>query len=208
MRELSLYTGSGGGLLGTHLLGWQTVCAVEIEEYARDVLLKRQKDGLLPKFPIWDNAKTFNGEEWRGRVDVVTAGFPCQPFSVAGKRKGELDERNMWPDTYRIIREVQPKFLLLENVPGLLAKRTETLYRTSLPIENEQVYCFEEGEEKDLLRIQFSASEIVLPSYFGRVLGDLAESGYDCRWKVLSAAEVGGSHKRDRVWIAAYSTSK
>jgi len=106
MRELSLYTGSGGGLLGTHLLGWQTVCAVEIEEYARDVLLKRQKDGLLPKFPIWDNAKTFNGEEWRGRVDVVTAGFPCQPFSVAGKRKGELDERNMWPDTYRIIREV------------------------------------------------------------------------------------------------------
>ena len=208
MRELSLYTGSGGGLLGTHLLGWQTVCAVEIEEYARDVLLKRQKDGLLPKFPIWDNAKTFNGEEWRGRVDVVTAGFPCQPFSVAGKRKGELDERNMWPDTYRIIREVQPEFLLLENVPGLLAKRTETLYRTSLPIENEQIYCFEEGEEKDLLRIQFSASEIVLPSYFGRVLGDLAESGYDCRWKVLSAAEVGGSHKRDRVWIAAYSTSK
>jgi len=208
MRELSLYTGSGGGLLGTHLLGWQTVCAVEIEEYARDVLLKRQKDGLLPKFPIWDNAKTFNGEEWRGRVDVVTAGFPCQPFSVAGKRKGELDERNMWPDTYRIIREVQPKFLLLENVPGLLAKRTETLYRTSLPIENEQVYCFEEGEEKDLLRIQFQACEIVIPSYFGRVLGDLAESGYDCRWKVLSAAEVGGSHKRDRVWIVAYSNRK
>lgn len=121
MYELSLFTGAGGGLLGTHLLGWRPVCAVEIEPYCREVLLRRQRDGVLPLFPIWDDVRTFDGRPWRGLVDVVTGGFPCQPFSVAGKGLGIDDPRNMWPDTIRIIREVGPRFCLLENVPGLLA---------------------------------------------------------------------------------------
>ena len=120
MNELALFAGIGGGLLGTKLLGWNPICAVEINPYRRRVLLQRQQDGFLGRFPIWDDARTFDGTAWRGRVDVVTAGFPCQPFSVAGRQRGEADERNLWPETIRIIREVGPRFAFLENVPGLL----------------------------------------------------------------------------------------
>ena len=120
MNELALFAGAGGGILGTHLLGWRPVCAVEIEPYAREVLLRRQEDKILPPFPIWDDVRTFDGKPWCGIVDVVSAGFPCQPFSVAGSQKGSDDERNGWPDTIRIIREVGPEFALLENVPGLV----------------------------------------------------------------------------------------
>jgi DNA (cytosine-5)-methyltransferase 1 len=119
MRELALFAGAGGGILGGRLLGWRTVCAVEIDPFCREVLLRRQVDGCLPRFPIWDDARTFNGREWRGFVDVITAGFPCQPFSCAGTRLGENDRRNMWPETARIISEVEPRFVLLENVPGI-----------------------------------------------------------------------------------------
>lgn len=121
MNELALFAGIGGGILGGMLCGFTTVCAVEIEPYCREVLLQRQRDGILPWFPIWDNVQTFNGKQWRGVVDIISAGFPCQPFSVAGKQKADLDERNMWPDTLRIIGEVRPEWCLLENVPGLLA---------------------------------------------------------------------------------------
>ncbi len=121
MNELALFTGAGLGLLGTHaLLGWRTVCAVENESYCQAVLLARQTDGIFNPFPIWDDVRTFDGRPWRDLVDVVTAGFPCQPFSAAGKRRGEADERNLWPDTIRIIREVAPRYCLLENSPNLL----------------------------------------------------------------------------------------
>lgn len=165
MNELALFAGAGGGILGSHLLGWRTVCAVEVEPYRREVLLRRQRDGVLPLFPIWDDVRTFNGTAWRGTVDVVTAGFPCQPFSVAGKRRGADDERNLWPETIRIIREVRPRYALLENVPGLLGS-----------------------------------------GYFGRILGDLDEAGYDTERDCISAAECGANHRRERLWILAYAS--
>jgi len=84
VRELALFAGAGGGILGGHLLGWRTVCAVEWEPYAACVLVARQNDGLLPPFPIWDDIQSFRGETWRGIVDVVSGGFPCQDISVAG----------------------------------------------------------------------------------------------------------------------------
>lgn len=121
--ELSLFSGAGGGLLGTtHLLGWRTVCYVEWDKYAVDVLKARIRDGYLHDAPIWDNAFTFDGRPWAGLVDVVTAGFPCQPFSVAGKGLSENDPRNGFPAVIRILREVRPRFALLENVPGLISK--------------------------------------------------------------------------------------
>lgn len=121
MNELALFSGAGGGILGGILCGFRTVCAVEINPYCREVLLRRQEEGILPAFPIWDDVRTFDGTAWAGAVDIISAGFPCQPFSVAGKRKGADDERNLWPQTIRIIREVRPEWVLLENVPGLLA---------------------------------------------------------------------------------------
>jgi hypothetical protein len=88
MNELALFAGVGGGILGGHLLGWRTVCAVESEQYAVDVLVARQNDGSLPPFPIWDDVRTFDGRPWRDRVDVVSGGFPCQDISSSGKRAG------------------------------------------------------------------------------------------------------------------------
>ena len=93
MNELALFAGAGGGILGGHLLGWRTVCAVEWEAYPASVLCARQNDGLLPSFPIWDDVQTFDGKPWRGIVDVVSGGFPCQDISAAG-RGGELRQND------------------------------------------------------------------------------------------------------------------
>ncbi len=116
MRELALFAGAGGGILGGNLLGWRTVAAVEIEEYPRAVLLRRQLDGFLPRFPIWDDIKTFNGKPWRGRIDIISGGFPCQDISIAGKGAGIKGERSgLWKEMFRIICEVRPKFVFVEN---------------------------------------------------------------------------------------------
>ena len=122
MRELSLFSGAGGGLLATKwLLGFRVICYVENNPYRIEVLKARIRDGYLDDAPIWDDIKTFNGTPWRGCVDVVTAGFPCQPFSTAGKQQGEDDKRNLWPETIRVIREARPAIAFLENVPGLVS---------------------------------------------------------------------------------------
>jgi|DEB0MinimDraft_6_1074348.scaffolds.fasta_scaffold15982_1 hypothetical protein len=95
MNELALFAGAGGGILGGKLLGWKCVCAVEFDEYARSVLKSRQDDGSLDPFPIWDDVRTFDGRPWRGRVEVVSGGFPCQDISTAGGAKGNAqDEGN------------------------------------------------------------------------------------------------------------------
>jgi len=170
MNELALFAGAGGGILGSRLLGHRIVCAVEYEPYCIEVLMRRQEEGHLDPFPIWDDVRTFDGKPWSGKVDIVSGGFPCQPFSTAGKREGEGDERNMWPDTIRVIREVRPAYCFLENVPGLLSARL--------------------GDESEGFIY-----------YFGSILRDLAESGYDAEWRLLSAAECGAPLKRSRLWI-------
>jgi DNA (cytosine-5)-methyltransferase 1 len=124
MNELSLFSGAGGGLLGTKLLNFKTIGYVENEEYCQQIIAGRIKDGLLENAPIFDNIKTFLSqgavELYRGITDVITAGFPCQPYSVAGKGRGQEDDRNLFPETLECIVRIRPKFALLENVPGLL----------------------------------------------------------------------------------------
>ena len=162
MNELHLFAGAGGGILGGQLLGHRTVCAVEWESYPRSVIVARQNDGTFPPFPIWDDVQTFDGKPWKGIVDVVCGGFPCQDISAAGKGAGIDGERSgMWGEMARIIHEVQPRFAFLENSPMLTSRG------------------------------------------LGRVLGDLAAMGFDARWGVLGAADVGANHQRDRIWILA-----
>ena len=125
MRELSLFTGAGGGILGTHhLLGHTPVGYVEWDGYCQRVLAARMADGLLPIAPIFGDVREFvrsgAAAEYRGIADLVSAGFPCQPFSEAGERRGESDARNMWPATLDAIRAVRPSRVLLENVPGII----------------------------------------------------------------------------------------
>jgi DNA (cytosine-5)-methyltransferase 1 len=133
MRELSLFSGAGGGLLGTKLLGWRSVGYVEKDEYCQRVIAARIKDGYLENAPIFTDIRAFNdsgcAELYRGVADCISAGFPCQPWSVVGKRLGKKDKRNLWPETIRTIRLVRPGFCFLENVPGLL---TSDYYGTIL----------------------------------------------------------------------------
>lgn len=123
MNELALFAGAGGGILGGHLLGWRTVCAVELDHYAASVLVARQNDGTLAPFPIWDDVRTFDGRPWAGIVDVVSGGFPCQDISTAGAGKGIDGERSgLWGEMARIIREVRPRVALVENSPMLTSR--------------------------------------------------------------------------------------
>ena len=162
LNELALFAGAGGGILGGHLLGWRTVCAVEWEQYPASVLCARQNDGLLPPFPIWDDVQTFDGRPWRGIVDVISGGFPCTDISAAGKGAGiDGEASGMWREMARIIHEVRPRYVFVENSPMLTSRG------------------------------------------LGRVLGDLAAMGFDARWGVLGAADVGAPHQRDRIWIVA-----
>jgi DNA (cytosine-5)-methyltransferase 1 len=172
VKELSLFSGAGGGVLGTNLLGWETIGYVEYNEYCQRIIGQRIKDGYLDEAPIFSDVNAFISEgyadAYKGMVGVVSAGFPCQPFSVAGKREAKDDPRNCWPQTIDIIRRVRPHYCLLENVGGLLSRKHR---------------------------------------YFETILKDLAESGYDARWKVISAAEVGAPHKRDRLWVVAFNSN-
>jgi DNA (cytosine-5)-methyltransferase 1 len=164
MNELALFAGAGGGILGGHLLGFRTVCAVEWDAYSASVLCVRQNDGLLPTFPIWDDVQTFDGHPWRGVVDVVSGGFPCQDISAAGKGAGLDGERSgLWREMFRIICEVGPRFVFVENSPNLTSRG------------------------------------------LGTVLGDLASVGFNARWGVLGAGDIGAKHQRDRIWIVAYA---
>jgi len=164
LNELALFAGAGGGILGGKLLGWRTVCAVEWEQYPASVLCARQNDGLLPPFPIWDDVQTFDGNPWRGIVDVVSGGFPCTDISIAGRGAGlDGESSSMWYHMARVVSEVRPRFVFVENSPMLIHRG------------------------------------------IGRVLGDLSSLGFDTRWTVMGANEVGAPHQRDRTWIVAHS---
>ena len=115
---LSLCSGAGGLDLGLTIAipGYRAVGHVERETYAAATLVARMEDASLDQAVVWDDVGTFDGRPWRGAVDIVTAGYPCQPFSVAGKRRGADDPRHLWPHVARIIGEVEPPFVFLENV--------------------------------------------------------------------------------------------
>jgi DNA (cytosine-5)-methyltransferase 1 len=162
---ISLFSGIGGLDLGVRAaIPTRTICYVEREITCARVLAARTEEGLLDEAPIYADIESFPAERFAGKVDGIISGFPCTPWSVAGKQEGSKDERNMWPDTIRVIREIRPRFAFLENVSALASDR-----------------------------------------YFGTILGDLAEAGFDAEWSCYTASAVGASHKRERVFILAYS---
>ena len=167
---LALFAGAGGLELGLSLaLGtdYRPVAYVERECTSAAVLAANMERGWLDKAPIWDDVTTFTGDVVSplvDQIDIMSAGFPCQPWSVAGNRKGTEDERWLWPHIFRLVREIRPRSIFLENVPGLLHGGIE------------------------------------------HVLGDLASVGFDAEWTCLRASDVGAPHRRERVFILAYST--
>ena len=120
LHGLSLCSGYGGLDLGLGLAepGYRTVCFVEREAHAAATLVARMADQAVAAAPVWDDLKSFDGRPWRGRIHILSAGYPCQPFSLAGKRRGKADPRHLWPDVARIIAEAEPGAVFLENVEG------------------------------------------------------------------------------------------
>jgi DNA (cytosine-5)-methyltransferase 1 len=168
LRGISLCAGVGGLDLGLHLAvpGYRTVGYVERNAYAAATLVARMADASLAPAPVWDDLRSFDGSPWRGRVHLVSGGYPCQPFSFSGLRKGKDDDRHLWPEVARIVSEVQPEWCFFENVVGHL----------SLGLWD--------------------------------VIGDLQGMGFRVAAGVFSAAEVGGSHIRERVFILAHADGR
>ena len=115
MTHGSLFSGIGGFELAARWAGFTNVFSCEIEEFNQRVLKYH-----FPESTLYENVKEFNATQYRGRVDLITGGFPCQPYSAAGKRLGKADDRHLWPEMLRIIQEVQPRYVVGENVRGLL----------------------------------------------------------------------------------------
>lgn len=124
INVLGICAGIGGLELGVKLALPQArgVCYIEREAYAQATLVARMEAEALDQAPIWSDLRTFDGRAWRGKVDLVCGGIPCQPFSVAGKRSGIADGRWLWPDFVRVVDETGAWCLFLENVPGLRTK--------------------------------------------------------------------------------------
>lgn len=177
MREpyklLDLFSGIGGFSLGLERTGgFKTVAFCEISEFQRKVLSYR-----WPGVPIYEDVRAVNADSLSRdgiAVDVISGGFPCQDLSICGKLAGLGGTRSgLWTEIVRLVREIRPKFLIVENVSNLLAGPSEQPGR-----------------------------------WFGRVLGDLAECGYDAEWENIPAAALGAPHRRERVWLLAYPSEK
>jgi DNA (cytosine-5)-methyltransferase 1 len=159
LRVLDLFSGIGGFSLGLERTGgFETVAFCEINERKRHVLRRH-----WPSTPIFADVASLRGVEVQGGADIIAGGFPCQDLSLAGRRAGLAGERSgLWSHYSRLIRELRPKFVIVENVAGLLVRGMD------------------------------------------RVLGDLADGGYDAEWDCIPAAAVGAPHLRPRVWLLAY----
>lgn len=167
--HVSLFTGYGGLDLGLKMAlpNLRTVLYCDIERYSQAVIISRILDGGLDPAPIWDDIRTLDGRCWRGRVDIISGGFPCQDLSVAGKRAGiiEGNRSGLWYEYARLIGEIRPRFAFIENVTGLITNGLD------------------------------------------KVLCDLASLGYDAEWGVVSAANAGANHRRERVWCLAFDSN-
>lgn len=153
----------------------------ERDMYAQAVLLARIQEKSLEPAPVCDSFSDID-ERWRGKIDWIVSGFPCQPWSLAGKRSGKKDERWIWRDILEVIDRVQPIGLFFENVPGLL--RGET------------------GESN----VGNPAKGLVRSDGLDSILRSLAKRGFNAEWLHLRASDVGASHERERVFIMAYAS--
>lgn len=133
MRHLSLFSGIGGFDLAAEWMGWKNVAQVEKDEFCRQVLKKN-----FPKTKQYEDIKSFPASKYAGRIDLITGGFPCQPFSQAGARKGTNDDRHLWPEMLKVIRIIKPTWIVAENVRGLLSIEQGVVFeQVCTDLENE-----------------------------------------------------------------------
>ena len=179
-NHISLCTGYGGIDLGLArvLPNLRTLAYCEIELYAIENLIDKMEKGIIAPAPIWSNLKTFPFDKFRGCVDLLSGGFPCQPFSSAGRRDGDTDPRHLFPFIKQGIIESRPAFVLLENVRGLISSKLQSDEWT-------------DPKETPVLL---------------HVLREMERIGYECHWGLFSARETGLPHLRQRVFILGKRT--
>lgn len=185
MTHASLCTGIGACELAATWMGWENLFSCEIDEFCNKVLKHH-----YPKATHYGNIFEQDFREWRGRVDVLTAGFPCQPFSIAGARNGAEDDRYLWPEVLRVINEVRPTWFVGENVGGIITM--------VLPGEETKV-----GSYTDVCGENYTFYEKRQRFVIEQIRIDLASIGYSLQPVVIPACAVGAPHRRDRVWFIA-----
>ena len=186
LTHASLFSGIGGAELAASWLGWTNMFHCEIQEFQRKVL-----EYWFPNSISYEDITKTDFKEWRGQIDILTGGFPCQPFSVAGKRKGAEDNRYLWGEMLRAIRQIQPTWVVGENVNGILSMvqpgketklgRTDDLFDENFIYRKEQKFTID------------------------AICEDLESAGYSVQPIVIPACAVGAPHRRDRVWIVAHA---
>lgn len=154
----SLFTGIGGFDLAAQWMGWHNVFQVEKDKWCQKLLAKN-----FPHTSKFEDIKDFTAHEYTNKIDVISGGFPCQPFSVAGKQRGESDDRYLWHEMLRVIGTVKPTYVVGENVTGIIGMALDT------------------------------------------VLFDLEAQGYTTETFIIPACGKNAWHKRDRVWVIAYT---
>lgn len=187
MTHASLFSGIGGAEIAASCLGWQNLFHCEIQEFQRKVLAY-----WFPESISYEDITKTDFRQWRGMVDILTGGFPCQPFSMAGKRLGAKDDRYLWPHMLRAIREIQPTWVVCENVAGIL----------SMVQPGKEV---DMGGKASLFEENYRTREEHLYTIEGICQG-LEQAGYSVQPIVIPACAVGAPHRRDRVWIVANRT--
>lgn len=135
MTHASLFSGGGGFDLAAEICGIENIFQVEIDDYCQSMLKKN-----FPNVPKFSDIKQFNGVSYHGTIDIISGGLPCQPFSVAGKRKGTTDDRFLWAEMYRIIQEIRPRWVIIENVQGLLTSEHGMVFESCLTDLESQGY--------------------------------------------------------------------
>ena len=185
MNHASLFSGIGGAEVAASMMGWQNLFHCEIQEFPRKVL-----DYWFPNSESYEDITKTDFTKWHGKVDVLTGGFPCQPFSLAGRRKGADDNRYLWPQMLRAIRQIHPTWVVGENVAGIKTMvescQVTQMGRTDHLFEENYLYREESRFTLD------------------KICADLEAEGYSVQPIVIPACAIGAPHRRDRVWIIAH----
>jgi DNA (cytosine-5)-methyltransferase 1 len=213
LHSISICSGIAGLDIGVgRVLPVRTVVYVEREVTACEILVARMEEGSLERAPIYSDVGTFDGRPWRGRVDLITAGLPCQPFSVAGKRGGERDERYIWDDFFRVVSEVEPRAVFIENVPGILSVLTLG-HRADIRGHLESVRAAARTTREDWYasrHVERLHGRLLKPYGIPMALYvacELESRGFEVEAGLFSAEEVGAPHRRERFFCLGVADS-
>ena len=188
MVHASLFSGIGGPEVAAAMMGWENAFHCEINPFGRAVL-----DYWFPESKSYEDITKTDFRQWRGKIDVLTAGFPCQPFSYAGKRGGAEDARYLWPEAFRAVDEIRPTWFVGENVAGI-STMVEAGVLTPMGWEG-PLFREMDGVHRYGLRQSFTLE---------RICQDLEKIGYSVQPVLIPAAAVGAPHRRDRIFFLAH----